>query len=106
MVDISTIKPDIILISHGHGDHIADAVTIARASKARVIAAFEITEWLIKQGIENCLPMNTGGKVDLGGFTVKMVRAEHSSSFPDGQYAGNAVGLYIADYRFCHVLCR
>ncbi len=94
-IDISTITPDVILISHGHGDHVADAVAIADASKAQVIAAYEITEWLQKQGIENCVPMNTGGSINLGFCTMKMVKAEHSSSLPDGTYGGNPVGFVI-----------
>ena len=95
MIDISTIQPDFILVTHGHGDHTADLVSIAKQSKAQVISAYEITEWLSSQGIENGLPMNIGGSVNLGFCTIKMVKAEHSSSFSDGSYAGNAAGFVI-----------
>jgi L-ascorbate metabolism protein UlaG (beta-lactamase superfamily) len=94
-IDISTINPDVILISHGHGDHIADAVAIGKQSEAQVIAAFEITEWLQANGLENCVPMNTGGVINLGFCEVKMVNAVHSSSLPDGSYGGNPVGFVI-----------
>lgn len=95
MVDVSTIKPDFICISHGHGDHVADAVSIAKQSNAQVLGAYEVTEWLVNQGITNCIPMNIGGTVNLGFCTVQMVKAEHSSSFPDGSYAGNAAGFIV-----------
>ena len=97
MVDVSTIKPDVICISHGHGDHVADVVQIAKQSNAQVIGAYEVTEWLSKKGIDNSIPMNTGGTVNLGFCKIKMVKAEHSSSFPDGTYAGQAVGFVISN---------
>ncbi|MEY2924490.1 MAG: hypothetical protein RLZZ337_1038 [Bacteroidota bacterium] len=92
-IDVSTIIPDFIFISHGHGDHIADAVQIAKQSKAQVIATYEVCEWLKNQGIENFIPMNTGGSIDLSFFKVKLVYASHSSSMPDGTYGGNPVGF-------------
>ena len=101
MVDVSTIKPDVILITHGHGDHIADAEAIAKQSNAQVVAAYEVTEWLSQKGVQNCLPMNTGGSINFGFCKVKMVKAEHSSSFPDGTYAGNAVGFIVQDAESC-----
>ena len=73
----------------------ADLVSIAKQSRAQVISAYEITEWLSGQGIENGLPMNIGGSINLGFCTIKMVKAEHSSSFSDGSYAGNAAGFVI-----------
>ena len=101
MIDVSTIQPDLILVTHGHGDHTADLVTIAKQSKAQVISAYEITEWLSSQGIKNGLPMNIGGTINLGFCIIKMVKAEHSSSFPDGSYAGNAAGFIIQSNDCC-----
>lgn len=95
-VDITTLRPDLILISHGHGDHIADAEQIAKASNAQVLAAYEITEWLQAKGINKCIPVNIGGSVDFGLFKVKTVVAQHSSSFPDGTYAGHPVGFVVS----------
>ena len=94
-IDIATICPDYILVSHGHSDHIADCVTLAKQSNAKVIAAYEITEWLQKQGVENTHPMNTGGKWSFDFGNVKCVVAIHSSSLPDGTYAGNPMGFVI-----------
>lgn len=94
-IDITKINPDYILISHGHLDHIADAVAIAQQSKAIVIANWEIIQWLNKQGIENTHPMNTGGKWIFDFGKVKCVSAMHSSSLPDGSYGGSAMGFII-----------
>lgn len=96
IVTADTVNADFILISHGHTDHIADAVAIAKRTGARVICAWEIHEWLNKQGVSNTHPMNTGGKWDFGTFIVKCVVAHHSSSLPDGSYGGNPMGFIIS----------
>lgn len=94
-IDITSIKPDYILISHGHEDHVADAVEIAKQSGAKVISNFEIVTWLNEQAIENCHPMNHGGKWEFEFGVVKMVNAVHSSGLPDGSYGGNPAGFVI-----------
>ena len=94
-INVGSIKADYILISHGHHDHIADAVEIAKKTGAKVICAYEIYIWLKNQGVVNIHPMNTGGKVKLDFGTVKCVKAEHSSTLPDGSAAGNAMGFVV-----------
>jgi L-ascorbate metabolism protein UlaG (beta-lactamase superfamily) len=94
-VDATKVKADYILISHGHYDHIADVVSIANRTGALVICAWEIYEWLQKQGLTNIHPMNTGGKKVFDFGSVKCVKAEHSSSLPDGTYGGNPMGFVI-----------
>lgn len=94
-IDVNNVKADYILISHGHEDHIADAVSIAKRSKAKVICSWEISVWLGKQGIENIHPMNIGGKVKQDFGNVKCVNAVHSSGMPDGSYGGNPMGFVI-----------
>jgi len=94
-IDINEIKADYILISHGHEDHIADAVFIAKKTGAKVICVWEINLWLEKQGITNICAMNIGGKVKLDFGAVKCVFAAHSSSLPDGTYGGNPVGFVV-----------
>lgn len=94
-IDISKIKADYILVSHGHADHIADCVTLASSTGAKVICSWEIYEWLGKKGVTNLHPMNTGGKRDFGSFTVKCTLAQHSSGLPDGSYGGNPMGFLI-----------
>jgi L-ascorbate metabolism protein UlaG (beta-lactamase superfamily) len=87
---------DILLQSHGHEDHIADSVGIASRTGALVVASWEVVNWFANQGVSNGHPMNVGGTKDLGVAKVKMVKAVHSSSFPDGSYAGSAVGFVIS----------
>src|SRR5438067_1622666 len=94
-VDLTAIKADYILVSHGHGDHIADCVKLARQTGATVIAAFEITNWLNKAGVEKYHPMNHGGKWMFEFGTVKCTNAIHSSGMPDGSYGGNPMGFII-----------
>jgi L-ascorbate metabolism protein UlaG (beta-lactamase superfamily) len=100
-VDVNTVEADYILISHGHEDHVADCVSIAKRTGATVICSWEIYIWLGKQGVENVHPMNTGGKKTFEFGTVKCTAAQHSSSLPDGSYGGNPMGfIVIADKNF------
>jgi L-ascorbate metabolism protein UlaG (beta-lactamase superfamily) len=94
-INIATIDADYILLSHGHIDHILDCITIAQATGAKVIASWEIHEWLNKNKVTNTHPMNTGGSRDFGDFKVKCVVAQHSSSMPDGTYGGNPMGFIV-----------
>lgn len=94
-IDINTIKADYILISHGHADHIADCVAIAKRTNAQVVAAFEVTNWLQAQGLTNLHPMNTGGCHQFEFGSVRCVVAHHSSSMPDGSYGGNPMGFVV-----------
>lgn len=89
------VSPDALIISHGHGDHVGDAVDIARRTGCLVVANFEITEWLTKQGVENVHPQHIGGshKHDFG--TVKLTIAHHGSSLPDGSNGGNPCGIIL-----------
>ena len=95
IVDVDSLPADFILVSHGHQDHIADCVRIATRTGAKVIGAWEVHEWLQKQGVSNTHPMNTGGKWNFGAFTVKCVVAQHSSGLPDGTYGGNPMGFIV-----------
>jgi L-ascorbate metabolism protein UlaG (beta-lactamase superfamily) len=100
-IDVNTVEADYILISHGHEDHIADCVSIAKRTGALVICNFEIYLWLKQQGVEQLHPMNTGGKKAFDFGTVKCVTAVHSSSLPDGSNGGNPMGFVImADKNF------
>jgi L-ascorbate metabolism protein UlaG (beta-lactamase superfamily) len=94
-IDTNTVKADYILISHGHFDHIADAVSIAKRTGAKVVCSWEIHEWLNKQGVNNTHPMNIGGKWKFDFGNVKCVAAVHSSGLPDGTYGGNPMGFIV-----------
>jgi L-ascorbate metabolism protein UlaG (beta-lactamase superfamily) len=94
-IDKEKIEADYILLSHGHQDHMADAAYFAGKNEAAIVANFEICEWYKSKGIENVVPMNLGGKVQLPFGTVKMVNAVHSSVLPDGTYGGNPAGFVV-----------
>ena len=94
-IDIKSIEADYILQSHGHVDHILDTVAIAKRTNAKVIANWEIHEWLNKQGVANTHPMNIGGKWNFDEITIKCVVAQHSSCLPDGTYGGNPLGFLV-----------
>lgn len=94
-IDINTVQADYILVSHGHEDHIADAVFLAKKTGAKVICNWEIHIWLGKQGVKNTHPMNIGGKVKLEFGNIKCVTAVHSSSLPDGSNGGNPMGFVV-----------
>jgi L-ascorbate metabolism protein UlaG (beta-lactamase superfamily) len=96
-IDIKQIKADYVLISHGHFDHVDDAETIAKATGAKIVSNWEISQWFASRGIENYHPMNTGGKWSFDFGSVKCVTANHSSSLPDGSYGGNPMGFVIDD---------
>ncbi|MCP3923319.1 MAG: metal-dependent hydrolase [Desulfobacterales bacterium] len=94
----STIKPDVlnpdyIVITHGHGDHIGDTIEIAKRSGAKVVANFEISNWLNGNGVSNTHPMNIGGSFEFPFGKLKQTIAHHSSILPDGSYGGNPSGL-------------
>lgn len=93
-IKVEEIVADYILVSHGHGDHVADLVDIAKRTNAKVICMPEIAGWLQKQGVTNIHDMNIGKfRFDFG--TVRMVSATHSSSLPDGSYGGNPAGFVL-----------
>lgn len=88
-----------VLLTHGHGDHTGDALSIAKQGRIPVVGIYDmINSWTTHQGVEG-IGFNKGGTVDLGGAKVTMVNASHSSSM-DGQdgpvYAGHESGYMIA----------
>jgi L-ascorbate metabolism protein UlaG (beta-lactamase superfamily) len=93
------LNPDFILISHGHGDHVGDAVAIAKRTGATVIANYEIAGWLGRQGVKDAHGMQHGGSHAFPFGRVKMTLAFHGSALPDGTYGGNPAGfhLFLAD---------
>ncbi len=90
------LNPDYILISHGHFDHVGDAVDIAKRSGAPIISTFEVSNYCQGLGAENGYGLNIGGGIDLPFGRVQLTIAHHSSGLPDGSYGGNPAGFLIS----------
>jgi L-ascorbate metabolism protein UlaG (beta-lactamase superfamily) len=89
---------DVMLCTHGHGDHIGDAVEIAKKHTPKVVAIPELCGWLEKKGVKNTAAMNKGGTQQVGDIRVTMVHADHSCGIQDGDqmvYGGEACGYVI-----------
>lgn len=94
-IKVNEADADVILVSHGHGDHVGDAVAIAQRTQAPTISNVEIAGWLRHQGAPNAIGINTGGTINLDFMSVKLTPAFHSSSLPDGSYGGMPNGMII-----------
>lgn len=92
----SEVEADYILISHGHGDHVGDAVDIAKRTGALVIANFEICNWMAAQGHQNVHAQHVGGSYDHPFGNVKLTIAFHGSALPDGSYGGMPCGFLLS----------
>ena len=89
-----SVKADFILISHGHGDHVGDALTIAKRTSALAISNFEIASWLEGKGIKSHGQHLGGGFKHPFGY-LKLTLALHGSALPDGSYGGNPCGFLL-----------
>lgn len=89
---------DAMLITHGHFDHIADAVELGKQKAPEIVAIPETAGWLGSKGVENTIDMNKGGTVEVAGVKVHMTHAVHSCGITDGDqiiYGGEAAGYVI-----------
>ena len=89
---------DLILITHGHGDHLGNCMEMATSSATEVVAIHEIQQYLLAKAIPNVTGMNIGGTYHTKGINITMVPALHSSSIQEGQdliYAGDAAGFIV-----------
>lgn len=89
---------DLILITHGHGDHIGNCMEMVNSSATEIVAIHEIQQYLLAKGFPNVTGMNIGGSYYTKGINITMVTAVHSSSIQEGQeiiYAGDAAGFII-----------
>lgn len=88
---------DIVAVTHAHFDHVASAVELARRFQPPLVAMVELAAWLEKQGYEGASSggLNKGGTAEVAGIRFTLVNAFHSSSTPDGTYAGEPAGIVI-----------
>jgi L-ascorbate metabolism protein UlaG (beta-lactamase superfamily) len=89
------VDADYILITHGHSDHIGDAVSIAKRTGAMVISNFEVTTWMEKHGVERTHGQHIGGGHEHPFGYLKLTPALHGSGLPDGTYGGNPAGFLL-----------
>ena len=96
---------DLVLVTHGHFDHISDAAAVVAKTGATVVGIFEVCQWLESKGVATTSGMNKGGTQEQQGIRITMVDAKHSSSYVDDgriTYLGEAAGFVL---RFENGLC-
>jgi L-ascorbate metabolism protein UlaG (beta-lactamase superfamily) len=94
-VGADDVDPTHIFLTHGHMDHTADAVAVAKRTNAQCVAMVELAGWLNGNGVENTADPNLGGTVEFDGGWVRLVPAWHTSTTPDGKVVNTPAGLVI-----------
>lgn len=89
------VEADFIVVSHGHGDHIGDAINLSKRTGAQVISNFEIVNWLSNQGLEKLHGQHIGGGFNHPFGYLKLTHALHGSGLPDGTYGGSPAGILL-----------
>ena len=87
-------EADVILVTHGHGDHLGDSISIAKRTGATIVASFELAEYCAKQGAK-VIDAHVGGTAHLPLGEAKLFNAVHSSSTDDGAYLGQPVSFVL-----------
>jgi len=89
------VPADVIILSHGHGDHVGDTIDVANRTGALVVANHEIVEWLTRHGLENTHAQHIGGQHAFEWGSLKLTIAHHVTMLPDGSDGGNPCGLLL-----------
>jgi len=91
-------RADVIAVTHGHADHTSDVVAVQQATGATVLGMVELMGWFSAHGVpgDKTLAFNKGGSVEVAGVRFTLTHAFHSSSTPDGSYAGEPAGFIMA----------
>ena len=96
--EVEPERCDLIVLTHGHGDHVGDTVSIHERLGCPVVAQVELRAWLTAQGVADdgqLHSINKGGTVTVEGVKVTLTDANHSTSTQDGTYAGEAAGIVL-----------
>ncbi|HEX5029404.1 MAG TPA: metal-dependent hydrolase [Gaiellaceae bacterium] len=96
--EVDPERCDLVFVTHGHGDHVGDAVSIHQRFGCPVVAQVELRGWLTGQGVADdgsAHSINKGGTVAVDGIRYTLTHANHSSSAPDGSYAGESCGVVL-----------
>jgi L-ascorbate metabolism protein UlaG (beta-lactamase superfamily) len=98
--DMKRPEADLIVVTHGHGDHVGDVVDVAARTGAPVLAPVEVGDWLEAQGVQGVVAFNQGGTVEQRGIRFTMTKAEHTGGLPatgagPGPYGGEPKGYVI-----------
>lgn len=98
--DLKIEKADIILVTHGHSDHVGEAFDLAKKTNATLIASYELTEIAKANGVKQILPINPSGSQKFGDLTITATEAVHSSSYTEKEhtrYAGAPLGFILQE---------
>lgn len=90
-------RADVIAVTHGHSDHVADVGSVQQKTGATVLGMIELMTWLTKNGVpeDKVISYNKGGTVEAAGVRFTMTHAFHSSAAPDGTYVGEPAGFVV-----------